>query len=96
MATVVVATTAQADLEWLIRTHGLPDSTRDRIKASLVPLATFPGLGRALSGRWTGFRVVLGPWPWMLLVHAYDEAADQVVVIIIQDSRSAQAATSEG
>jgi hypothetical protein len=31
----------------------------------------------------------------MLLVHAYDEAADQVVVITIQDSRSAQAATSE-
>ena len=96
MATVVVAKTAQADLEWLIRTHGLPASTRDRVMASLVPLATFPRLGRALSGRWTGFRVVLGPWPWMLLVHAYEEAADRVVVVTIQDSRSAQAVTSDG
>jgi hypothetical protein len=96
MATVVVAKTAHADLEWLIRTHGLPVSTRDRVKALLVPLATFPRLGRTLSGRWAGFRVVLGPWPWMLLVHAYDEVADRVVVVTIQDSRSAQAVTSEG
>ena len=96
MATVVVAQTAHADLEWLIRTHSLPASTPDRVKASLAPLATFPRLGRTLSGRWTGFRVILGPWPWMLLVHAYDEAADRVVVVTIQDSRSAQAVTSEG
>ena len=96
MASVVVTRTAQADLDRLIRTRGLPASTRDRVKASLAPLATFPLLGRALSGRWASFRVVLGPWPWMLLVHTYDEAADRVIVITIQDSRSAGSATSQG
>jgi dipeptidyl aminopeptidase/acylaminoacyl peptidase len=34
--------TAQADLERLIRTHSLPPSTRDRVRASLAPLASFP------------------------------------------------------
>jgi hypothetical protein len=94
MAAVVVTETARADLDRLIRTHRLPGSTRDRVKASLAPLATFPLLGRALPGRWAGFRVVLGPWPWMLLVHAYDEVRDRVVIVTIQDSRSARSATS--
>ena len=95
MATVVVTQTARADLERIIRTHSLPVSTRDRVRASLAPLAKFPLLGRALPGRWTGFRVVLGPWPWMLLVHVYDEALDRIAVVTIQDSRSARAATSQ-
>jgi hypothetical protein len=94
MAAVVVTKTAQADLEWLIRTHSLPASARERVRASLAPLATFARLGRALGGRWAGLRVVLGPWPWMLIVHAYEEVADRVVVVTIQDSRSAHAATS--
>lgn len=94
MATVVVTRTAQSDLDRLIQTHRLPASTRDRVRASLTPLAMFPLLGRALAGRWAGLRVVLGPWPWMLLVHAYEESADRVVIVTIQDSRSAGAATS--
>ena len=95
MATVVITHTARADLEHLIGTRSLPISTRDRVKASLAPLAAYPLLGRELLGRWEGFRVVLGPWPWMLLVYAYDEAIDRVAVLTIQDSRSVRAPTAQ-
>ncbi len=94
MATVVVTWTAQADLEQLIRTHSLPSTTLDRIRMSLEPLARFPPLGRGLEGRWTGVRVLIGPWPWMLVVYRYDQASKRVVIISIQDSRSAAAVTS--
>ncbi len=93
MATVVVADRARADLDELILTRSLPASTRDRIRTSLGPLAAFPLLGPALTGRWRGLRFILGPWPWMLLVYEYDEARDQISVVTIQDSRSARAAT---
>jgi hypothetical protein len=96
MATVVVAESAQTDLNVLTLTHGLPASTRDRVKAALRPLATFPLLGPALTGRWQGLRFILGPWPWMLLVYEYDETADRVAVVTIQDARSARAATGGG
>jgi plasmid stabilization system protein ParE len=95
MARVVVTETARADLDRLLRTHGLPPSTRDRVRAAVEPLRTFPLLGRSLPGRWAGFRVVLGPWPWMLLVYAYDEPTDLVAIVTIQDSRSARAVTAE-
>lgn len=95
MASVVITQTARADLELLIGTRSLPNSTRDRVKASLAPLATYPLLGRALLGRWEGFRVVLGPWSWMLLVYAYDASIDRVAVLTVQDSRSTRAATSQ-
>jgi hypothetical protein len=62
---------------------------------SLEPLAAFPLLGPALTGRWQGFRFVLGPWPWMLIVYTYDEAHDQVSIVTIQDARSARTATTE-
>ncbi len=94
MATVVVAESARADLHGLILTHSLPASTRDRVRTSLGPLAAFPFLGPALTGQWQGFRFILGPWPWMLLVYVYDESVDQVSVVTIQDSRSARAPTS--
>ena len=94
MARVVVAESAQADLNALVLSHSLPASTQARARTSLRPLATFPLLGPALTGRWHGFRFILGPWPWMLLVYVYDGAADQVSVVTVQDSRSARAATS--
>ena len=94
MAKVVVAVSAQADLDALILTHSLPASTADRVRTALQPLAIFPLLGPALIGRWQGFRFILGPWPWMLLVYVHDEAIDQVSVVTIQDSRSARAAAS--
>jgi hypothetical protein len=60
-----------------------------------MALAGFPRLGPSLDGRWQGFRFVLGPWPWMLLVCSWDEEADEASVLTIQDARSASAAASE-
>lgn len=79
----------------MILTHSLPPTTTDRVRASLSALAEFPQLGPALHGRWTGFRFVLGPWPWMLLVYAWDQQADVVSVITIQDARAASAVRSD-
>ena len=95
VASVVLAEPAVAKLEDLIITHSLPATTRARVRASLEPLTTFPLMGSKLGGRWQGFRFILGPWPWMLLVYEYDEALDVVGVVTIQDSRSAQAATAK-
>lgn len=95
MATVVLARSAVVDLDDLIVTHSLPATTRQRVRTSLEPLASFPLLGPALTGRWQGFRFILGPWPWMLVVYVYDEGSDQVAVVTIQDARSARAATSQ-
>ena len=94
MATVVVTPTAVADLDRLIRKHSLPSNTRERVASSLRPLARFPLLGAPLAGRWAGFRFVLGPWRWMLVVYVYDEETDRVAIVTIQDARSARAATS--
>jgi plasmid stabilization system protein ParE len=91
---VELARAAVEDLERLIATLSLPVDTRERVRASLRPLAEFPRLGVDLPGRWRGLRVILGPWRWMLLVHLFDEAADRVVVVTIQDARTSSAATS--
>jgi plasmid stabilization system protein ParE len=93
VATVVLAEPALADLDRLIVTHSLPATTRGRVRASLEPLASFPLISSRLVGRWQGFRFILGPWPWMVIVYEYDEAIDQVGVVTIQDSRSARSAT---
>jgi hypothetical protein len=94
VATVVVVPTARADLDSLIKTLSLPASTRERVKASLRPLCRFPRLGAPLEGRWAEFRFLLGPWRWMLILYTYDEVADRVAVVTIQDARSARSATS--
>ena len=94
MARVVVTESARADLLSMIRTHSLPASTIERFRASLVPLADFPEIGPPLEGRWNGYRFVLGPWPWMLLVYIWDQATDVVAIVTVQDARSASAATS--
>ena len=94
MAIVVVTPGAVADLDRLIRTHSLPSNTRARVASSLRPLVRFPLLGPPLAGRWAQFRFVLGPWRWMLIVYVYDDRADRVAVVTIQDARSAQAAAS--
>jgi plasmid stabilization system protein ParE len=94
VATVVVTPSAVADLDRLIRTYSLPPNTRSRVASSLRPLARFPLMGAPLTGRWAGFRFVLGPWRWMLLVYVYDNEADRVAVVSIQDARSARAVTS--
>jgi len=95
MARVVVTKSARADLQAMILTHGLPPSSTDRVRASLMVLAGRPRLGPSLDGRWQGFRFILGPWPWMLLICTWDEEVDEVSVVTIQDARSASAAASE-
>ena len=95
MATVIVAEPARADLEDLIRSHRLPPSARDRVRSSIAPLARFPLLGPALEGRWAGFRSILGPWPWMLIVYAVEDEPDLVTVATIQDARSGAAPRSD-
>jgi mRNA-degrading endonuclease RelE of RelBE toxin-antitoxin system len=95
MARVVVAPAANADVDELISSLGLPRTTRARVKKRLALLADFPERGEALTGRWEGFRYILGPWPWMRIIYAFDRKANQVNVVTIQDSRSVRAATSQ-
>ena len=94
MADVRISRAAIEDLERLIAVLSLPSNTRKRVRRSLAPLADFPRLGPELTGRWSDMRFLLGPWRWMLLVYEYDEAADRVVILTIQDARSSSAATS--
>lgn len=93
MARVELAAAALEDLDRLIRSHSLPDDTRARLKRSIAPLERFPLLGAALRGRWSGFRFVLGPWRWMVLVYVYLEDEDRVVVVTIQDGRASRFAS---
>jgi plasmid stabilization system protein ParE len=90
---VEFAAAAVGDLDALIRTHSLPASTRGRVAASVRPLAEFPHLGPELAGRWEGFRFVLGPWRWMIVVYVHLEDEDRVVVVTIQDGRSSTGPT---
>ncbi len=94
MAAVELALTALEDLDALIITHSLPADTRARVAGSLRGLAQFPQMGAALAGRWDGFRFVLGPWRWLLLVYVFIEAEERVVVVTMQDARSSSAATA--
>ncbi len=90
MARIEVSAAAREDLERLISSHNLPTDTSERVRRSLRHLERFPLLGPALSGRWEGFRFLLGPWRWMILVYIHLEEEDRVVVVTIQDGRSAQ------
>jgi len=90
VARVELAEAAAEDLERLIRTHSLPPDTKERVKRCLRPLETFPYIGASLSGRWEGFRFLLGPWRWMLIVYEYIEEDERVVVATNQDGRSSQ------
>jgi hypothetical protein len=95
VARVELAGVAVEDLEVLIRTHSLPADTRARVARSLRALERFPLMGPALTGRWEGFRFLLGPWPWLLLVYSFVASEDRVVVVVtIQDARSSTAATA--
>jgi hypothetical protein len=89
VARVQLARAAAEDLDRLIRTHNLPSDTKDRVKRALTRLERFPMLGPELSGRWEGFRFTLGPWRWMIVVYVYIPEDDRVVVVTIQDGRSA-------
>jgi plasmid stabilization system protein ParE len=90
---VLVTPAARDDLARLIRTHSLPRDTTRRVVRSLRPLAEFPLLGAPLEGRWKGFRSILGPWRWMVVVYVVDDGREQVSIVTIQDARSATSAT---
>jgi hypothetical protein len=90
---VEFAAAAVEDLGLLIRTHSLPADTPARVARSVRGLERFPRLGPALTGRWDGFRFLLGPWRWMLLVYVHIEDEDRVVIVTVQDARSSSAAT---
>jgi hypothetical protein len=94
VARVTLSVVAVEDLDRLILTHSLPGDTRQRVARSLRPLELFPRMGHALDGRWSRFRFVLGPWRWLLVVYAYNEQRDEVLVVSLQDARSSSAATS--
>jgi hypothetical protein len=91
---VELALTALEDLDALIISHSLPADTRVRVARSLHGLAQFPLMGAPLDGRWDGFRFVLGPWRWLLLVYVFIEAEDRVVVVTVQDGRSSTAVSA--
>ncbi len=93
MASVDLAATAVEDLDALIAAQSLPADTWPRVARSLRGLESFPLMGPELSLRWSGFRFVLGPWRWLLLVYVYIEPEDRVVIVTIQDGRSSAAAT---
>jgi hypothetical protein len=88
---VEVSAVAREDLDGMIQTHSLPADTRERLRRSLRHLEDFPLLGPPLAGRWAGFRFLLGPWRWLVIVYVYLEDEDRVVVVTFQDGRSARA-----
>jgi plasmid stabilization system protein ParE len=96
VARVLVAPAAADDLARMIATHSLPADTSTRVRRSIEPLGRFPLLGAPLAGRWQGYRFILGPWRWMLIIYAYDPRTDVVAIVTIQDGRtSAAAATAQ-
>lgn len=78
----------------MMTSRQLPADTRERVRRSLSQLETFPLAGRRLIGVWRAFRLILGPWPWMLVIYQYDETTDTVTVFAIHDARTGSAATS--
>jgi plasmid stabilization system protein ParE len=94
VARLELAAAAVEDFEQLIFTHSLPADTKARVRRSIERLEQFPLLGGALGGRWQGFRFLLGPWRWMVIVYVYLEEEQRVVVVTIQDGRSAASPTA--
>jgi mRNA-degrading endonuclease RelE of RelBE toxin-antitoxin system len=95
VASVELSASALQDLDDLIATRSLPGDARERVKRRLEVLEAFPRIGRRLEGRWQTYRVLLGPWRWMLFVYLVLDEEDRVLVVTVQDARAAGAATSE-
>ena len=93
MTRVVVTDEARLELTTLISSRHLPRDTHSRVRNSLEPLRSHPMMGPALRGASEGYRFVLGPWSWMLLVYRVDIERGLVFVISIEDARTAGAAT---
>lgn len=94
MARVVVTRAAQDDLDRLIHTYRLPSGTRDRVRRTLQSLHEFPELGANLGSPFEGYRFVLGPWRWMIVIYRYDDTDDLVAVMAIVDGRTSTSPTA--
>jgi plasmid stabilization system protein ParE len=94
VAQVQLSRAAQEDLDRLIRGLTLPADTRQRVARALRPLTTFPRLGPELQGRWAGFRFLLGPWRWLIMVYVVIDGGERVVVVTFQDARTADSPTA--
>ena len=82
-----------AQLDRMIDRYDLPEDTRGRVARSVGHLTRFPDSGAPLTGDWKGFRFVLGPWPWLLII--YERIDDDLIgVVSVEDSRSGGAATA--
>lgn len=92
LAQVRLSRLAVEDLDGLIVSHGLPADTRARVVRSLRPLAQFPLIGRELEDAWRGFRFLIGPWPWMVIVYVHDHEVGSVTVVAVHDGRTSTAA----
>ena len=95
MASVELSARALQNLDHLIETRSLPASARDRVRQRLEVLEAFPRVGRRLEGRWHSYRVLIGPWRWMLFVYLVLDEEDRVLIVTVQDARAADAATQE-
>jgi plasmid stabilization system protein ParE len=93
VARVQVHSGAVGDLDDLIQTHSLPADARERFRDSLHHLQRFPRMGIALAERWTGHRMILGPWRWMVIVYRWSEQDDVVTVMAVEDARSGSSPT---
>lgn len=95
MATVELSASALQDLDELIDTRSLPPDARERARRRLEVLEVFPRIGRRLEGRWHSYRVLLGPWRWMLFIYLVLDEEDRVLIVTVQDARTVRSATSE-
>jgi plasmid stabilization system protein ParE len=95
LAQLIVTPRAERDVNEAIADLGLPADTWARVGRSLRLLEDFPLAGRALEGRWSAARFLLGPWPWMILVYRYDEPSNRVFLVAVHDARSAASATGQ-
>ena len=88
MAQLVFRRGAREEFARLRFTHQLPPDGWQRVLRSAEHLRFAPLAGQALDGEWGGFRYVVGPWDWMLIVYRYDEENDRAVVVLLADVRS--------
>lgn len=95
MATIIVTPQARRDVDDAIAMRGLPTDTWARIARSVRVLEQFPLAGRALEARWRAARFLLGAWPWMIIVYAYDEGRDTVAIVAAHDARSSTASRAK-
>jgi len=74
--------------------QGLEDAKAGPDDGPGRPLSRLPRLGPELGGRWSAFRFVLDPWRWMLVIYAFLEEENRVVVVTVQGARSSRAVRS--